>query len=113
MGIVGQDRGIAVAVGDEHRHVEGADPLQQTVIRDPAGAYRVVLRLSGLPGCGLVSIFGPGREPSEGFLARLAASGRAVKNTLTYPSGLGLVPPTASITSGAPAVHAGRALGGR
>src|ERR1700752_567865 len=44
MGEVRQDHRIAVAVGDEHRLCDRAEPLQQCVLRYPPRANGVVLR---------------------------------------------------------------------
>ena len=43
---VRQDHGVAVAIGDEHAVLDGAESLQQRVVRYAPGTHRVVL---GLP----------------------------------------------------------------
>src|ERR1700733_11712510 len=49
VGVPGWDHRVTVPVRDEHRDVDRADALQQTMVRNAPGAHRVVLRLSGLP----------------------------------------------------------------
>src|SRR5579862_1914500 len=47
VGVMGQDHGIAIAVGYEHRPADTAQPLQERVVRDSPVTNSVVLGQSG------------------------------------------------------------------
>src|SRR5260370_25902499 len=61
--VMRQDHGVAVAVGHQHGHVDGAQSLQERVIRDPPGTAGVTLGLACFPGRGLVSALCPSDTP--------------------------------------------------
>src|ERR1039457_6903437 len=121
VGVARQDHRVAVAVGDEHRHLDGAQPLERRVVRDAPGAHRVVLRFAGRPAGYLVAVLGPRSSvlgprssvraymrPSASFPACWLAS-EAAKNTPRYSSGLVCGVPIAPITAGGPPGLAARA----
>ena len=70
--VAGQDHRVAVAVGDEHRQVDRADPLEQRVIGDAPRADGVVL-LAGLPRRWFVPVVRSPEDAPGGLLPRLLA----------------------------------------
>ena len=114
VGVLRQDHRVAVAVRDEHRHVDRVHPLKCSVSsgypnrrrrRTEPPSLPTSFRCHGRPSS---STFGAKR-----FLARLSLASDSAKKTFRYPSGL--LParfPTSPMTSGAqpciPAAPPGR-----
>jgi hypothetical protein len=65
---MGQDHGVAVTVGHEHRSIESAQPLQERMIWNRPGTIRVVLLVTDL--CvSLATLVMPSlNRPSESFV---------------------------------------------
>jgi hypothetical protein len=77
-----QDQRVAVAVRDEHGHIDRADPLQPTVIRDAQAdtASYGACRVCGVVGVSRSSVRAVIRRWVFTARCRIAAEG--VKNTL-------------------------------
>ena len=109
--VPGQDHRVAVAVRHEHRHADGAQPLQQGVLGDSPGADSVVLRLTGSPRGRLVPVVGPGVHAPQGLPARLQAGRRPGEEHIQVGLGVAVRRADRADHLGRPAVHAAAPLG--
>src|SRR5260370_11032630 len=108
--VMRQDHGVAVAVGHQHGHVDGAHSLQQRVIRDPPGTDGVILGLACFPGRCLVSALSSSEHALQDMLAGLPARRRLREKYVEVLVWAGFWCADRADDVCSPAVHSGRTL---